>query len=277
MNYTVIPKSITKFNTGNNKSLDIYVWAYIKLCSNNKTNISNITEEKLSEKTGIPLRTIGRSIKRLKDAKYLEVHTRITDGCKKRNSYHFKIEYQNFALIDNGFFHKDYTPTIAGFMLLLRAICLNNTDKIFWPIIRIAEAIGIGRNTVSRLLNECQELGIIKEIQNGYEITDTCLSHKTINNEVKTPVYKVICDFCESKGVASPIWNKDAVSVISTKYSLDLPSDSEFSLIGQLEKRCRRLPKEVTLPYFVTALGMDTQYRKLMAEKSAKTEKEYQF
>ena len=71
MNYTVIPKSIVNFQTGNSKPVDIYVWATIKCCSNHKTNISHITEEKLSLLTGLDERTIRRVIKRLKDAGYM--------------------------------------------------------------------------------------------------------------------------------------------------------------------------------------------------------------
>ena len=162
-------------------------------------------------------------------------------------------------------------------MLLIRSICINNTDKVLWPIIKIADNIGIGRNTVASLLKECQALGIIKEIPNGYEVTEPCLSYKAVNNKVESPVYKAICELCESKGITPPVWDKNAISVIGTKYSLELPSDSEFNLIEQLEKRCKRLPKEITLPYFVKALGMDVQYRELIASKSVKTEKEFSF
>ena len=75
MNYTVIPKSIVTFQTGNSKPVDVYVWAVIKCCSNHKTNISHVTEEKLSLLTGLDERSIRRSIKRLKDAGYLTVQT----------------------------------------------------------------------------------------------------------------------------------------------------------------------------------------------------------
>lgn len=53
MNYTVIPKSIVNFQTGNSKPVDIYVWATIKYCSNHKTNISHVTEEKAILTDGI--------------------------------------------------------------------------------------------------------------------------------------------------------------------------------------------------------------------------------
>ena len=46
MNYTVIPKSIVTFQTGNSKPADIYMWATIKCCSDYKTNLSHVTEEK---------------------------------------------------------------------------------------------------------------------------------------------------------------------------------------------------------------------------------------
>lgn len=94
MNYTVIPKSIVNFQTGNSKPVDVYVWAIIKCCSNHKTNISHVTEEKLSLLTGLDERTIRRSIKRLKDAGYLTVQTIVKEdadrGFIKRNSYYIK-------------------------------------------------------------------------------------------------------------------------------------------------------------------------------------------
>ena len=45
MSYIVIPKSISKYSQGKNKNTDIYVYSYIKLNSNFKTGISQITEE----------------------------------------------------------------------------------------------------------------------------------------------------------------------------------------------------------------------------------------
>ncbi|WP_390443601.1 hypothetical protein [Alistipes onderdonkii] len=35
----------------------------------------------------------------------------------------------------------------------------------------MAKSIGLSRNTTTALLNECQQLGLIKPIAKGYELT----------------------------------------------------------------------------------------------------------
>ena len=268
MNYTVIPKSIVNFQTGNSKPVDIYVWATIKCCSNHKTNISHITEEKLSLLTGLDERTIRRVIKRLKDAGYLTVQTTIKEdadrGFIKRNSYYIKPEKSNYFFLDNSYFKRNYSAKIAGFLLLLKAICLNNTDTVQWNNSQISQAIGLSRNTTAVLLNECQQLGLIKAIEKGYELTAGCF----INSAVKKTdagIYKDICDFCKVKGVAVPIWDKLAMSVLLTKYNaIDVPSNEPISITYQLDKRCKNLPEKVSLPYFIKALDMQEQYREVI-------------
>ena len=157
MNYTVIPKSIVNFQTGNSKPIDIYVWATIKYCSNYKTNISHITEEKLSLLTGLDERTIRRSIKRLKDAGYLTVQTTVKEdadrGFIKRNSYFIKPANKDYFFLDNSFFKRNYPAKIAGFLLLLKSVCLNNTDTIQWSNSQIAKSIGLSRCTAPQKLD----------------------------------------------------------------------------------------------------------------------------
>ena len=200
MNYTVIPKSIVTFQTGNSKPVDIYVWAVIKCCSNHKTNISHVTEEKLSLLAGLDERTIRRSIKRLKDADCLTVHTIIKEdaarGFIKRNSYYIKPTSKDYFFLDNGFFKKNYPAKIAGFLLLLKAICLNNTDTVQWSNSQIAKAVGLSRNTVTALLNECLQLRLIKAIAKGYELTVGCFINSAVR-KTDAGIYKEICEFCQ--------------------------------------------------------------------------------
>ena len=267
MNYTVIPKSIVNFQTGNSKPVDIYVWAIIKYCSNYKTNISHITEEKLSLLTGLDERTIRRIIKRLKDAGYLTVHTTIKEdadrGFIKRNTYYIKPEKSNYFFLDNSLFNKNYPAKIAGFLLLLKAICLNNTNTIQWSKSQIAQALGLSRNTVSALLEECRQAGLIKPQAKGYELTTDCFIQPAIK-QTEAAIYKELCDFCKAKGVAAPRRNKVALSVLLTKYNaVGVPSTEPISLTCQLNKRCTQLPEKVSIHYFIKVLDMQEQYREV--------------
>ena len=269
MNYTVIPKSIVNFQTGNSKPVDIYVWATIKCCSNHKTNISHVTEEKLSLLTGLDERSIRRSIKRLKDAGYLTVQTSTikedTDrGFIKRNSYFIKPANKDYFFLDNSFFKRNYPAKIAGFLLLLKAICLNNTDTVQWNNSQISKAIGLSRNTTTALIKECQQSGLIKRIAKGYELTAGCFINSAVR-KADAGIYKEICDFCKKKGVTAPKWDKRAMSVLLTKYNIiNLPSTEPISLTCQLDKRCKNLPEKVSLAYFIKALDMQEQYREVM-------------
>ena len=265
MNYTVIPKSIVNFQTGNSKPVDIYVWATIKCCSNHETNISHVTEEKLSLLTGLDERTIRRVIKRLKDAGYLTVQTTIKEdadrGFIKRNSYYIKPANKNYFFLDNSFFKQHYPAKIAGFMLLLKAICLNNTDTIQWSNSQIAQSIGLSRNTTTALLNECLQLGLIKQIAKGYELTAGCFINSAIR-KTDAGIYKEICDFCKSKGITPPNWDKRAMSVLLTKYNaIGLSASEPITITWQLNKRCKTLPEKVSLAYFIKALDMQEQYK----------------
>lgn len=278
MNYTVIPKSIVTFQTGNSKPVDVYVWATIKCCSNHKTNISHVTEEKLSLLTGLDERTIRRVIKRLKDAGYLTVQTTIKEdadrGFIKRNSYYIKPANKDYFFLDNSFFNKNYPAKIAGFLLLLKAICLNNTDTVQWSNSQIAKAVGLSRNTVIALLNECRRLGLIKAIEKGYELTAGCFINHSVRKTV-TGIYKEICEFCKSQGTIPPNWDKRAMSVLLTKYNaVGLPASEPITITYQLNKRCKTLPEKVSLTYFIKALDMQKPYRKII-EREQQTETDF--
>ena len=278
MNYTVIPKSIVNFQTGNSKPVDVYVWATIKCCSNHKTNISHVTEEKLSLLTGLDERTIRRSIKRLKDAGWLTVQTIVKEdadrGFIKRNSYYIKPVNKEYFFLDNSFFKKNYPAKIAGFLLLLKSVCLNNTDTVQWSNSQIAKAIGLSRNTTTALLNECRQLGLIKQIAKGYELTAGCFINSAVR-KTAAGIYKEICEFCKSKGATPPNWDKRAMSVLLTKYnSINLSASEPITITYQLNERCKTLPEKVSLAYFIKALDMQKPYRRII-ERERQTEEDF--
>lgn len=68
------------------------------------------------------------------DIGYISVHTTIKEnadrGFIRRNTYYINQEQINYFFLDNSFFKKCYPAKIAGVLLLLKSVCLNNTDFV---------------------------------------------------------------------------------------------------------------------------------------------------
>jgi len=119
----------------------------------------------------------------------------------------------------------------------------------------------LSRNTTTALLNECRRLGLIKAIEKGYELTAGCFINSAIR-KTDAGIYKEICDFCKSKGITPPNWDKRAMSVLLTKYNaIGLSASEPITITWQLNKRCKTLPEKVSLAYFIKALDMQEQYK----------------
>ncbi|WP_418990118.1 hypothetical protein [Alistipes sp.] len=128
----------------------------------------------------------------------------------------------------------------------------------------MAKAVGLSRNTITTLLNECRRLGLIKAIEKGYELTVGCFINSAVR-KTAARVYKEICEFCKSKKITPPNWDKRAMSVLLTKYnSINLSASEPITITYQLNKRCRTLPEKVSLTYFIKALDMQKPYRKII-------------
>ena len=115
------------------------------------------------------------------------------------------------------------------------------------------------------------QLGLIKAIEKGYELTAGCFINSAVR-KTAAGIYKEVCDFCKAKGVAIPNWDKRAMSVLLTKYNaINVPNTEPINLTYQLDKRCKNLPEKVSLPYFIRALDMQKPYRKII-EREQQTE-----
>ena len=124
----------------------------------------------------------------------------------------------------------------------------------------------MSRNTTTALLNECRRLGLIKAIEKGYELTAGCFINSAVR-KTAAGIYKEICEFCKSKGMTPPNWDKRAMSVLLTKYNaIDVSNTEPISLTYQLDKRCKNLPEKVSLPYFIKILDMQEQYNAVIEQ-----------
>ncbi|WP_230583254.1 helix-turn-helix transcriptional regulator [Bacteroides uniformis] len=135
--YTTLTKDI---NNIDNK--DAIVYAYIKSRMNYKTSIAdNVTEKEISEKLGISLSTVKRSVAKLKNNKNLIdkviSNNVIAEGSYKTyNKYHVAKCNENFFYIYNSFFNDDMNiakaserTKLKNFLLKLKTICKKETNK----------------------------------------------------------------------------------------------------------------------------------------------------
>lgn len=118
------------------------------------------------------------------------------------------------------------------------------------------------------------QLRLIKRIAKGYELTAGCFINSAVR-KTDAGIYKEICEFCKSKGMTPPNWDKRAMSVLLTKYNaIDVPRTEPISITYQLDKRCKTLPEKVSLAYFIKTLDMQDQYRRMLErDKQNKLEK----
>lgn len=262
MSYITIPKRISSIKSIS-KLTDVYVWATIRLCSNFKSGKSQVTIDKLSKLTTLSESTIKRSIKRLKEEGMLEV-TCHYDGVIKHNTYYTNHRKHNFFMVDTQFFHQGYSYKIAGFLLLMKSICYNDTENIGWNIQRIASVLSMPRNTISKYIAECISLGLMTKGDRCYKITVPFFINSVLN-DYQHEAYVEICKFCEANGAEIPVANnRDALTIIAV-YRNARP----FATYQDWFASCIAKPrKKMTLLYFVYALGLIQQYNELLRCKA---------
>lgn len=272
-NYTIIDKEINKYKTGKNKNLDIYLYCYIKLCSDFKTGISHATQQKIQKLTGIKLRTMQSSISRLRETDLIDIETISFEG-KRHNTYYFKKNPENFFYVDNSFFHLDIDVKLKGLLLLIKSVCLNNSNITLYNRTKIAELLSQDRNTVSKMIDELVEKDLLLEVR-GFALPANYFPIYSKNKQSKYNYEKVtsfdefalnsILDFCKTKHTILFTPDLTPLKWIFAKYHLretdivGLENEiiESYYLPRVLEKRCETLPQKIeSLNYFLTVLNI---------------------
>ena len=271
MSYITLPKSLIQIKS-NSKPLDAYVWAVIRSCSNYKDGESHVRIERLVKLTNIKERSIRRSIRRLEDAELLQITTHFSDEAMRHNTYNTDFRQHNFFMLDREFFQQGYDPKIAGFVLLLKCICVNGTNTIGWNKREIADGIGMARNTVSALLEECLRHGLIRQDKYGYTLTGDYFINDSIP-KINKAIFDTLEQFCIERGSKLRPYksrSKVALELIGAWYQplADYRENPYIDLRHNLEQRCpKKLPKEVSIEYFLKPLKLQTLYDQYLREK----------
>ena len=285
--YTTLTKDI---NNVDNK--DAIVYAYIKSRMNYKTSIAdNVTEKEISEKLGISLSTVKRSVAKLKKNKNLIdkviSNNVIAEGSYKTyNKYHVAKCNEDFFYIYNSFFNDDMNiakaserTKLKNFLLKLKAICKKETNKYISesPYLdglnkaELSKKLGIiDTKTLNKYLEMAVNAGQIKYITNGLLILNKSIIPDFKKDDTDTRIYHIIYDWCIDNGVVPPDRN-DEIKImedgsIRRKNSLLLEIAGKLDYMKDEEIRSlltnRITSKEITLEYIAKVLNIKTKKEK---------------
>lgn len=285
--YTTLTKDI---NNVDNK--DAIVYAYIKSRMNYKTSIAdNVTEKEISEKLGISLSTVKRSVSRLKNNKNLIdkviSNNVIAEGSYKTyNKYHVAKCNEDFFYIYNSFFNDDMNIAkaserikIKNFLLKLKAICKKETNKYISesPYLdglnkaELSKKLGIiDTKTLNKYLEMAVNAGQIKYITNGLLILNKSIIPDFKKDDTDTRIYHIIYDWCIDNDVVPPDRN-DEIKImedgsVRRKNSLLLEIAGKLYYMKDEEIRSlltnRITSEEITLEYIAKVLNIKNKKKK---------------
>lgn len=285
--YTTLTKDI---NNVDNK--DAIVYAYIKSRMNYKTSIAdNVTEKEISEKLGISLSTVKRSVSRLKNNKNLIdkviSNNVIAEGSYKTyNKYHVAKCNEDFFYIYNSFFNDDMNIAkaserikIKNFLLKLKAICKKETNKYISesPYLdglnkaELSKKLGIiDTKTLNKYLEMAVNAGQIKYITNGLLILNKSIIPDFKKDDTDTRIYHIIYDWCIDNDVVPPDRN-DEIKIMEDgsviiKNSLLLEIAGKLGYMKDEEIRSlltnRITSEEITLEYIAKVLNIKNKKKK---------------
>ena len=279
--YTTLTKDI---NNIDNK--DAIVYAYIKSRMNYKTSIAdNVTEKEISEKLGISLSTVKRSVAKLKNNLIDKVISNnvIAEGSYKTyNKYHVAKCNENFFYIYNSFFNDDMNiakaserTKLKNFLLKLKTICKKETNKYISesPYLdglnktELSKKLGIDTKTLNKNLEMAVNAGQIKYITNGLLILNKSIIPDFKKDDTDTRIYHIIYDWCIDNGVVPPDRN-DEIKImedgsIRRKNSLLLEIAGKLDYMKDEEIRSlltnRITSEEITLEYIAKVLNINNK------------------
>ena len=281
--YTTLTKDI---NNIDNK--DAIVYAYIKSRMNYKTSIAdNVTENEISEKLGISLSTVKRSVAKLKNNKNLIdkviSNNVIAEGSYKTyNKYYMAKCNENFFYIYNSFFNDDMNIAkaserinVKNFLLKIKAICKKETNKYISesPYLdglnktELSKKLGIDTKTLNKYLEMAVNAGQIKYITNGLLILNKSIIPDFKEADSDTRIYHIIYDWCIDNGVVPPDRN-DEITVMedgSVRRRNRLLAKLACKLVYMKDEEIRSLltnritSEEITLEYIAKVLNINNK------------------
>ena len=188
MGYRIIPASLVIGLTTN----EAYTYFCLLAKSDYNTYISHVKLETLSQLTGISkTEYISKHIEKLIKKGLLRKDTQQNIGNKgvfNTCTYYLYKPQTDWIRIDLDLLEENIPNKLKAFLILLKCICLNNTNYTGYNKSEICKKLNISRPTLDSYLNQCIDKELIKEEQNGYTLTNTHL-FKIASQSITIPPY----------------------------------------------------------------------------------------
>lgn len=274
--YTPITKEINNFK-GNSKLSDAYRYACLFSTRDYKTGISKYNQETISKKFNIPESTLINSIKRLSEQNnILQIEQKWyhkNNSFIRKNYYYMNNNPENYFFIDNDFFTLDIDINIKGFVLLLKAICYNNTNTYVTERqmkgsinkSEIARKLNLDRGTFDKYLNLAKENDLIDILDKKLIIINESFLLTISKEKRHSEIVNTIQEICNKYKAAMPIMDKKDIDRLYMYY---YTSESEIEIINNsryteccslkyiLENRIKNLPKDFSIEYIFKILNI---------------------
>lgn len=237
MGFRLIPKNKALGLNAN----EAYTYFCLLAKSDYNTYISHVKLETLSELTGIKkTEYISKHIKTLiskglvlyKDKQQHSGNKGIFDTC---TYYLYKPETE-WVRVDTDLLHANIPNKLKGFLILLKCLCLSNTNYTGYNKTEICKLLGLSRPTLDSYLKSCIDLELIRQEKNGYSLTDTHLFIVDIRKTGDFPFYATVCEYLQQRGLVPPAYEKSAMWKMIYHFS-----GSPDYMIASLEKK--RIPQ----------------------------------
>ncbi len=275
---------------------ETYVFMWLLYKSNCRTGESHVLRKTLCNVTGLKNEdTISKYTNKFKELEFLDKYSikgyneeagRISTSI----TYTISIPTMNWVRFDASLLTEEIPNKLKAFLVLLKCLCLNNTNVTSYSKNKIAQLLNMDRGTVSKYMEMAIKEGKVIEINKVFFITDTNiimdLPHVkdsfTFLGGIAREKYKIIHDYCVERNVVPPPYDYKLMEILYLyRYNRPEPdleaaisNETEanyYSLKYNLSKLCPNLPEQVhSLQYFLTSLINRKIYKERFAQEEVK-------
>lgn len=205
----------------------------------------------MAEGLGVTDRTVRAYVEELEQANFFTITKRCGIGEYAHNVYHLDYLSEDYFVIEPEFItDKNIAPHLKGLLLLMKTYCVKGTNYLqFSSKEALAKLLHIGKNTLPVYLQELEENGLIRFIDDTLHLP--CQYFKlSIIDGIDNRMYETIYQYCLSKDSVPPYKDADTYDIGAITAHFDTPDE----LFKALETRCSKLPRKVSFAYLTEAL-----------------------